>query len=405
MSANAAIEERRRAAGDRFAAAGTPHRRIEAWRYTDLRAALSQARADAPAVAAGTVDPFGDADAMRVVFHDGALMETPALDGLPEGVEIVDLRSHLPDWAAARFGSLEADVATPMADAALAAMQGGVAIRVKRAVAAARPVHLAFEGDGADERHVRVLIVLEAGVSLTLLTHAAAGGGSLSNLAYELFLGRDAALTEARVTEEAAGVAHVSTSLARLEQGAGYEAAILTGGGAMTRHELHVALTAPQARVKLTALAALGAREHVDVTAVIDHAATDTTSDLAFRNVLDGRSRGVAQGRILVREGANGADSVQNTRALLLSPLAEADAKPELEIFADDVVCGHGAAIGDLDADALFYLRARGIPEPEARAMLTEAFLEEALTRLPEIAAEPFRARIVARLRRPEAAA
>jgi Fe-S cluster assembly protein SufD len=159
------------------------------------------------------------------------------------------------------------------------------------------------------------------------------------------------------------------------------------------------------ADLRLTGIALLAGSQHADITAVADHAVRDGRSDLAFKSVLAGRARGVAQGRILVRPGADGTDSRQQTRALLLSPHAEADAKPELEIHAGDVTCGHGVAIGDLDADALFYLRSRGIPLPQARALLTEAFLEEALARLPAgPAAEAMRAFVLARLHGLEAA-
>ena len=163
-------------------------------------------------------------------------------------------------------------------------------------------------------------------------------------------------------------------------------------------------LSQRMARVRLTALSLLNGAQHCDVTAVVDHAVRDGKSDLTFKSVLAGKSRSVAQGRILVRPGADGTDSKQSTRALLLSKGAEADAKPELEIHAEAVVCGHGAAIGDLDANQLFYLRARGIPEREARAMLTEAFLQEGLARLPETPeADAVRAYVLNRLQALEA--
>lgn len=392
MTTATALATRRRDAETRFAASGVPHRRIEAWHYTDLRAAMN---ADLPPAAAydGAPDLSGDAfagvDADTLVFANGVWRRD--LSSLPgeAAIEIAALDEAAPDWARAAVNAAP-HAPAPMADLALARMAGGVAIRVSHNFKCPRPIRIAFRGrsDVAAARHSRVVVVLGTGAMLTLLeSHAAEGAAGLTNVAFDVRLGANATLTHYRIADGAPGETHIGTVLADVQAGALYDIAIAAGEGALARHEIHSALTARQARVKLTAFSLLKGGQHVDVTAAVEHAVRDGKSDLAFKSVLAGKSRSVAQGRILVRPGADGTDSIQSTRALLLSKGAEADAKPELEIHAEDVVCGHGAAIGDLDANALFYLRARGIPEREARAMLTEAFLQEGLARLPETAA------------------
>jgi Fe-S cluster assembly protein SufD len=153
-------------------------------------------------------------------------------------------------------------------------------------------------------------------------------------------------------------------------------------GAELSRLELRLSLEGEGAQAHLSGVGVLGNGTHADVTTHIVHAAGNTRSTQLFKNVAGGKSRAVYQGKITVAKGANGSDSRQTAKALLLGPRAEADLKPELEIFADDVKCAHGAAVGDLDADSLFYLRARGIPETEARNLLIRAFLEEAVSEI-----------------------
>lgn len=409
MTANAAFAMRQTEAASRFAGAGVPHRRIEAWHYTDLRASVS---ADLPAAGpyAGAVlldgNPFSGVEADTLVFANG--MWRPDLSKLPgdAAIEVAALGEAAPDWARDALNAAP-HAAVPMADLALARMAGGVAIRVAKNGHASRPIHLAFVGkaEAPAARHSRIVVVLETDAKLTLLeSHAAQGAAGLANIAFDIRLGANATLTHLKIAGGAAGDTHVATVLADIHANALYDVAIAAGEGALARHEIHGALTQPKAHIRLTALSLLKTVQHGDVTAVIDHAVRDGKSDLVFKSVLAGKARSVAQGRILVRPGADGTDSRQSTRALLLGKGAEADAKPELEIHAEDVVCGHGAAIGDLDANSLFYLRSRGIPEREARAMLTEAFLQEGLGRLPATPeAEAMRAFVLGRLQELEA--
>lgn len=194
----------------------------------------------------------------------------------------------------------------------------------------------------------------------------------------ELLLKADAKVEHIRVQVEGASSLHVTSLGAKLERDSKYRALYLALGGHLARLDAEFQLAAPGARVDLHNVAVLN-EGIADTTTVMDHASPHTTSRQFFKSVAGGTGRTVAQGRVTVREGAVKSDSHQLFKALLMSPRAEADAKPELEIFADDVICGHGTAIGALDEDALFYLRARGIPADEAKALLIRAFLAEAM--------------------------
>ena len=222
--------------------------------------------------------------------------------------------------------------------------------------------------------------MVEEGASLRLLeTHTGEGAAqTLANLGMELVLKPGAKLEHIRLQAESANALHVTSMGVSLARDAEYRALYAAMGARLSRLDIDVKLAAPGARATLHNVAVLS-DGIADITTVMDHAAPHTTSRQLFKSVVGGRGRSVNQGRVTVRKGAVKSDSHQLFKALLLSPRAEADAKPELEIFADDVICGHGTAIGALDADALFYLRARGIPEDEAKGLLIRAFLEDAI--------------------------
>src|SRR6185503_19585561 len=194
----------------------------------------------------------------------------------------------------------------------------------------------------------------------------------------ELVLKPGAKLEHIRLQREAPSALHVESIGGTLARDAEYRALYAALGARLSRADVRLILSEPGAHATLNNVAVLNAGI-ADTTTVMDHASPHTISRQLFKSVMSGQGRAVNQGRVTVREGAVKSDSHQLFKALLLGPRAEADAKPELEIFADDVVCGHGTAIGALDADALFYLRARGIPEAEAKGLLIRAFLEDAM--------------------------
>ncbi|MGC9953485.1 MAG: Fe-S cluster assembly protein SufD [Rhizomicrobium sp.] len=357
------IETRRSEALDNFRVRGMPHRRFEHWRYSDLRAILD----------AGQVAQAGTAN-WRV-------------ESLPEGVELFDLAApaNAPKWVVRHLGTV--GNRPTMEEASLAFADGGVALRVARGRKIAEPLRLQISSSG----NMRVLAVLEEGSSLTLMESHTGNAGLLRNVGVEIALGPEAKLSHMRLAASAPKsitVEHIAVTEAR---GAHYCAHFANFGSRLSRTELHIVLQEDGAEAHLSGVSVLGGESHADVTSHVEHAAGDTRSTQLFKKVAGGKSRAVYQGKITVREGANGSDSRQTAKALLVGARAEADLKPELIIFADDVKCTHGAAVGDLDPESLFYLRSRGIPEKEARRLLVRAFLEEAVV---EIEDESLRAEV-----------
>jgi Fe-S cluster assembly protein SufD len=353
------LEGRRAEAIQMFHAKGVPHRRVEDWKYSDLKSALE-----------GANDLGGDTIAL-------------ALGTLPAGVELFDLAdlANAPDWVQAHLG--KAAQAGAMAAIALALGHRGFALRVPKNKHVAAPLRFDVTGAG----HARALIVLEDGASLTLLEARNASTG-FGNVAIEIVVGANAHLTHIRSAAAAPDAIQVEDIAVRVARDATYRAHLFNGGASLSRLNLRLTLREPGGSAHLSGVSVLGGL-HADVTTEVYHASGQTHSEQLFKKVVGGKGRAVYQGRITVAQGADKSDSRQTAKALLMGVRAEADLKPELEIFADDVKCAHGAAVGDLDASALFYLRARGIPEAEARNILVRAFLEEAVD---EIADETIRA-------------
>jgi Fe-S cluster assembly protein SufD len=306
------------------------------------------------------------------------------LTGEIDIVDLAQLSARSPEWVKAHLGREAAGADQALGAASLALMRGGVAVRVRKSATALLPLHLRFVNPGRGQAlmsHTRVLVVLDDGAELDLLeSHAGCGQEQiLANFGVEVVLGRSAKLTHIRLQEEGSTVVHIASGAVQAARDAQYRAVYVNLGGRLSRIDMNLRLAEPGAEAVIRSVTALGGESVADVTTVIDHAAPHTTSRQLYKNVLGGRARSVSQGRVAVREGAVKVDSHQLFKALLLSPRAEADAKPELEIFADDVICGHGTAIGAVVSDALFYLRSRGISEAEARSLLVRAFLEDAI--------------------------
>lgn len=329
---------------------GVPHRRIEEWKYSDLKTALEPANDSIAATAAWSIE------------------------NVPTGVTLFDLAdlSAAPEWVRAHFGKAAAAETVPAASLALA--QGGFALHVARNAVVTEAVRVGLSANG----HVRALIVLDDGAELTLI-ETQARDGDFRNTGIEIVVGDKARLTHVRFAQAAAKAVQVEDVAVRVARGGLYRAHLFNAGAELSRLTLRITLKDLGANVELSGVSVLGGPLHADVTTHVYHAAGETQSTQLFKHVAGGKSRAVYQGKITVARGADKSDSRQTAKALLLGERAEADLKPELEIFADDVKCAHGAAVGDLDSDSLFYLRARGIPEHEARNMLLRAFLREAV--------------------------
>jgi len=339
---------------------GVPHRRIEEWKYTDLKTALEPANDSIAATAAWSIE------------------------NVPTGVTLFDLAdlSAAPEWVRAHFGKAAAAETVPAASLALA--EGGFALHVARNAVVTEAVRVGLSANG----HVRALVVLEDGAGLTLIEQQSATG-AFRNTGVEIVVGANARLTHVRLAQAAPNNVQIEDVAVRVARGGLYRAHLFTGGAELARLTLRMTLKELGANAELSGVSVLGGSLHADVTTHVYHAAGETQSTQLFKHVAGGKSRAVYQGKITVAKGADKSDSRQTAKALLLGERAEADLKPELEIFADDVKCAHGAAVGDLDADSLFYLRARGIPEQEARNMLLRAFLREAVD---DVADEAIRA-------------
>ncbi len=392
LPGDAAIAGQRAAAFDVFAKEGLPHRRVEDWKYTDLRALMRDAKPlagppDAAAKARGKIagQMLGDIGARRLVFVDGAfapeLSDTAALEA---GLSIVSLGEALAGNDAtltAHLGKL-----APVADVAVAlntALMGdGAVIRVAAGSTIERPLHLLFvASEKPVANFIRSLVVVEQGARVMLIeSHEGPGGSDYQvNAALELFVGDEAHVDHVKIISEGADALHVSTLAAAIGAKARFNAFTFTAGGAVVRNQLFLNFDGEDTVANIRGATLINGRQHADTTLLVTHAARGCQSREVFKSVLDDEAHGVFQGRIVVRPHAQKTDAKMMTRALLLSERAEADNKPELEIFADDVQCGHGATAGAIDQELKFYLMARGIPEAEAEALLIQAFLGEAI--------------------------
>jgi Fe-S cluster assembly protein SufD len=292
-----------------------------------------------------------------------------SLAALPPGVESFDLsQDDIPDWALPHTGN------NAMGAASLAFARSGVALRVTGAVT--EPLRLDLLQSG----NLRAVLVLEDGASATLIEKAEAA--TWRNVGFDIVLGEGARLDHVRLSPRAPEAVLVEEYFVLVAANAQYHAHFADVGGRLSRTELQIKLNGENARAELSGVAVLGEGLHADVTTHVTHAVANTQSAQLFKYVANGKSRGIYQGNVTVAHGADGSDSRQTAKGLVLGERAEIDLKPELEILADDVKCAHGAAVGDLDAESLFYLRARGIPESAARAMLMRAFLGDAIGRI-----------------------
>jgi len=384
---------RREEAFRRFEQQGLPHRRIEEWKYTDLRALMREGRplAEPPSAAAkkraksaGAV--LAGLDVRRLVFVDGAfvpeLSDLSAEPGLAIGSLAEALRRGAPEVIArlSASGPADGDVAFALNTAFMA---DGAVIEVDKGVHVARPIHLAFfyGSERAATVFARSLVVVKDGAGLTLI-ESHEGPDSVdyhANSGLDLVVGDDAVAHHVKIGEEGSRALHVATLTATVGKNARLHDFTFIRGGAVVRNQLFVLCTGAGATLGLNGVNLLRGKQHADNTLVVDHAVGGCVSREVFKSVLDDESRAVFQGKIIVRPDAQKTDARMMTRALLLSEGAESDNKPELEIFADDVQCGHGATSGAIDENLKFYLMARGIPEKQAEALLIESFVGEAI--------------------------
>ena len=367
LPGNAAI---RAEAADAFRRNGLPGAREESWRYTNLRL-VEEADFSPPPSAVDCTSLLARLPAIagpRLVFADGRFRAD--LSTLPAGLSV---RTGAP-----AFGVLARPTEEKLVALNTMLAEDGAAIDVA-AEQDGGTLLLVSLGTGAQERpvafHPRHSLRLGRGAALTLIEISIGDGGYLNNPVFSITVCEDAKLVHLRLQDESPSAFYLSTLYADVAARGTYDSFTLNLGGRLVRTEVHARLGGERAVAHLNAAQLLGGRQHADFSTVVRHDAPATLSRQTVKNVLTGRSRGVFQ----VARIAQKTDGYQMNQALLLSPDAEIDSKPQLEIYADDVKCSHGATVGELDAEQLFYLRSRGVPEAEARTMLVRAFLSEAL--------------------------
>lgn len=376
----------------RFAELGFPSRRSEAWRYLDLRA-LEQ-KPLLPAGGKGTVSAAICAQlaevrlaqpAHRLVLVEGRFTpELSAIGELPSGVWLGSMAAAIaerPDLVRAGFEAPSVDVPRPFAALNAAFFADGFVLDIASDTTLDRPVEIIHlsSGEAGGSLHTRGLVTVGEGSRVSLVESFTGLGSYWRNDVVELWLAAGAELDRVILVEESGDAIHLGEVLATLGSASRLSSFILLLGGRTVRHEATVRSEGEGSHCDLNGAFLVSGRQEANILTTVDHAAPGGKTREIFKGVAAGRAHGAFQGRITVRRGAQKVDAHQLSRNLVLGPRAAIDTKPELEIYADDVKCSHGAAVGDLDEAALFYLRARGIPGEEARRMLIEAFVEEAV--------------------------
>jgi Fe-S cluster assembly protein SufD len=348
-----------------------PHRRMEEWRWTDLRARIdrpypshqnvSAAKADVDRIMSSS--PFAKINTHRIVFVNGSL-----------------------DQARSNFAGLTFEMGVPTSSAIddplthlnTAIEPSGLTLRFESSIdVPVEIMHIATKG-AARSMALRNCIEVADGASATIIETFLGEGDYVLSSVMQFEIGAGARLDRVKVEHEATTATHLSHVITSLAKDAKLNEFTLTSGATLNRQNGTYTFTGENADAKIAGAYMLNNKQHADSRLVIDHAVPHCTSRETFKCVMDDHARGIFQGKVMVRKHAQKTDGKQSCNALLLSEFAEFDAKPELEIYADDVVCGHGATAGDINMDHLFYLRSRGIPEAEAKSLLIAAFVGEA---------------------------
>lgn len=383
----------RRSAIARFDATGFPTTRNESWKYTDvspiLRTQFSSATGSLGKLSFAGFECLRAPEAEGaacLVFVDGVYHpELSSTAGVAEGLVVTDFASAVlshGDVLSEELGRLSLSDATPFGTLNLAMASGGAVILVPRGRVVPAPVHVVYLSGGGDEpvaSHPRTLVVAAESSSLTIVeTFASVNGvASLTNAVAEIRVGENARVDHVRVQREGVQAFHVGATTVEVARSGFYSSIAVSIGAALARHDLNVRLADSGAECRIDGLYVTEGSQHADSHTRIDHLVPHCTSRQLYKGVLDGESRAVFNGKVFVHHDAQKTEAHQQNRNLMLSPRARVDTKPELEIYADDVVCSHGATVGALEAEEQFYLASRGLDEATARAVLTYGFAEE----------------------------
>ena len=392
------VREMRESACERFNARGLPDRRVEAWKYSDLRAKLREASdltiegddlTEAEIYEALGVD-FDEMLSYRITIVDGAYRpELSNLEGAGEKLEVLSMRDALnnpPTWLQENLGQVNPREDEAVIDLNTAFMSDGVALRVAPGAQIERPIHLIMITGSKTSGFVNLRNFVEVGegAKLTLLeTYATRRAPDMQrNSVTEMKVGDKAQVEHIKYQNEGRRATHVTSWMVALGEKSKYSAFEFAIGGDFARHQTFLRFLGEHAYASISGAMMLWDTQHADATVVVNHDVPNCTGRELFKCVLDDRAHGVVQGKAIVHKRAQKTDGHQMARSLMLSEIAQFSSKPELEIYADDVICGHGSTSGELDENLLFYLRARGIPEDKARALLVNAFIDEAIERV-----------------------
>lgn len=393
-----AVAKARKSAIERFGEMGLPHRRIEEWKYTDLRNVLKEPLP----LALGAADissndvsialgPLAAIEGPRAVFVDGVFR--PELSSLAavKGLDVMPLAKALataPEKSAPDLVGAKAAPEDGVLALNAAYVTDGAVVRVRDKAKLAQPLLLVYLQAGNEARMTATRNVVSVGdaaeatiVEVFVRTAGAASQGQ-TNTASEIIVGASAKVSHVKIVADGGKATHLSNWNATLEAKSEYRAFQMTAGTVLARNSIRVRYHGQHAKLDISGAFLGRGGDHIDTTLVVDHAVPHCESRELFKGVLDGHAKGIFQGKVIVRPDAQKSDGKQMAQALMLSPDAEFDSKPELEIYADDVVCGHGSTAAELDEDLLFYLMARGIPKAQARSLLIESFVGEAIDKV-----------------------
>ncbi|MGU3283431.1 SufB/SufD family protein [Methylobacterium mesophilicum] len=376
-----------------FEAAGLPSRRVEAFKYTDLRAAMKEAvppaeapSAEAAQAAAASAKGFAGIDAAHLTFVNGHLVRSLSdLDGLPSGLTVTPLNDAMgkSDTRLRLLAPVEQARENPIYQLNTAFLADGALISVAPGTKIERALHLRFIGSGSEgfSTATRVLVEVGDGAEITVLeSHEGPDGLTYQpNDALDVRVGKRAIFRHARLNREGNAAIALSTISVRLDDESRLETVNLVTGAVLSRHQIYMHVAGENVNAVVNGAAMLGDGQLADSTLLADHAAVGGIGREMFKTVIDGNATGVFQGKIIVRQAAQQTDGKMKSDCLLLNDEGQMMNKPELEIFADDVACGHGATCGAPDEDLLFYLMARGLPRAVAESLLVQAFVGEAI--------------------------
>lgn len=390
----------RQRAGESFEELDFPTTRVEEWKYTNVAPILKtpfrqllDPELDGLTVEAIAPFTFAESRRSQLVFVNGLfareLSNLTSLAGLPAGVTVCNL-AEVP----AELGKVVSDhlgVYADYRDQAFTALNtanlgDGAFVHIPKGKAVETPVHLLFLSTSAEVTvsHPRVLIVAEEGSIATVIESYVSPGEGIyfTNAVTEVFTAEGAVLDHYRLQEESERAFHIATTEVHQQRSSNYSSYAISLGGEIARHNLNVAVSDENIETTIDGLYIVTGKQHTDNHTVIDHQKPHSASHQLYKGILDGRGRAVFNGKVFVREGALLTDARQLNKNLLLSAEAHVDTKPELEIFADDVKCSHGATVGQLEDEELFYLASRGLPRERAQALLTFGFAEDVISKI-----------------------